>query len=115
MPLDELIADKIPIVSRENALKISRTTLFNTIGFVVGTTVGVAAGYVLQKIFRDEFNPGTKLTKEQQALYSLILLASWALPSRLHSKFPTRVLLDFAPGYAAGAYFGTGISNYLIN
>lgn len=64
MPLDELIADKIPIVSRENALKISRTTLFNTIGFVVGTTVGTFAGYALQDIFRDEFNPH-KLTKEQ--------------------------------------------------
>jgi len=115
MPLDELIADKIPIVSRESALKISRTTLFNTLGFVGGTVVGVAVGSVLQNIFRDEFNSSAKYTREQQAIYSLVLLASWALPAKLHSKIPTRVLLDFAPGYAVGAYFGTGLSNYLTN
>ena len=115
MPLDELIADKIPFVSRENALKISRATLFNTIGFVGGTAVGLTAGYALQEIFRDEFNPNAKYTSGQKAVHSLVLLASWVLPAKLHSKIPTRVFLYFAPGYVAGAYFGTGLSNYLTN
>ena len=115
MPLDELIADKIPFVSRENALRISRATLFNTMGFVAGTVVGVSVGYVVHDIFRDEFNPNAKYTSGQKAVHSLVLLASWVVPAKLHSKIPNRVLLDFAPGYAAGAYFGTGISNYLTN
>ena len=114
MPLDEFIADKITFVSRENALKISRAALFNTIGFVGGVASGVTVGYILEDILsQSRYEKG--YTRQQQAVHSLVLLASWALPAKLRTKIPNRVFLDFAPGYAAGAYFGTGLSNYFID
>ena len=115
MPLDEYLSKKIPLLSREHSLKLTRTVLFNSISFVVGFGMGAVTGNVIKATANFITNADASLySREQQILHALLMTSGLVAPLKVKVGIPFSTLMEFVPGYAYGVYLGSGASNYLI-